>query len=55
MQKGKEIMFMKIFITKNYPTSAFYHEVLRFLLEHATRKEIDSYLDELEGKQMQKN
>ena len=41
---------MKIFVTKNYPTSAFYYDVLRFLLGHATRKEIDFYLDQLEGK-----
>ena len=41
---------MRIFATSNYPTSAFYYEVLRFLLEHATRKEIDFYLDQLEGK-----
>ena len=41
---------MKIFVTKNYPTSAFYYKVLRFLLEHASRKEIDFYLNQLEGK-----
>lgn len=38
---------MKIFIAHNYPNSHFYYDVLRFLLEHATRKEIDGYLDEL--------
>jgi hypothetical protein len=43
---------MKIFITRNYPTSSFYYKVLRFLLDHSTRKEIDFYLDRLEGKQM---
>ena len=43
-------MFMKIFVTDNYPTSTFYYDVLRFLLKHATRKEIDFYLDQLEGK-----
>ena len=41
---------MKIFITRNYPTSSFYYKVLRFLLDHGTRKEIDFYLDQLEGK-----
>lgn len=39
---------MKIIICKKNPTSVFYYKVLRFLLEHATRKEIDGYLDELE-------
>ena len=41
---------MKIFITRNNPTATFYYKVLRFLLDHATRKEIDFYLDQLEGK-----
>ena len=41
---------MRIFITKRYPTAHFYYKVLRFLLDHATRKEIDFYLDQLEGK-----
>ena len=41
---------MKIFITKNYPTARFYYKVLRFLLDHACRSEIDFYLDQLEGK-----
>lgn len=39
---------MKLFITKNYPNAHFYYKVLRFLLAHATRKEIDFYLDEIE-------
>ena len=39
---------MKIFTTRNHPTATFYYEVLRFLLDHATRKEIDFYLDQLE-------
>lgn len=38
---------MKIFVAPNYPNSHFYYDVLRFLLEHASRKEIDGYLDEL--------
>lgn len=38
---------MKIFIAKSYPSAGFYYKVLRFLLSHATRKEIDFYLDEL--------
>lgn len=41
---------MKIFITRNYPNAHFYYKVLRFLLDHATCKEIDFYLDQLEGK-----
>jgi hypothetical protein len=41
---------MKIFITRNNPTARSYYKVLRFLLDHATRKEIDFYLDQLEGK-----
>lgn len=41
---------MKIFITRNHPTASFYYKVLRFLLDHGTRKEIDFYLDQLEGK-----
>lgn len=41
---------MKIFITKNHPTVRFCYKVLRFLLNYATRKEIDFYLDQLEGK-----
>lgn len=39
---------MKIFITKNYPDSRFYYKVLRFMLNHATRAEIDFYLNQLE-------
>ena len=47
---------MKIFITKSYPSAGFYYKVLRFLLSHATRKEIDFYLDELaKEKNIQKN
>lgn len=38
---------MKIFITNSYPNAHFYYKILRFLLSHATRKEIDVYLDEL--------
>lgn len=41
---------MKIFITRNYPNAHFYYKVLRFLLDHATRQEIDFYLDQLEGR-----
>lgn len=41
---------MKIFIARNYPSAHFYYKVLRFLLDHGTRKEIDFYLDQLEGK-----
>lgn len=47
---------MKIFIAKSYPSAGFYYKVLRFLLSHATRKEIDFYLDELaKEKNIQKN
>ena len=38
---------MKVFITKNYPNARFYYKILRFLLLHATRTEIDFYLNEL--------
>jgi hypothetical protein len=38
----------KIIICEKCPTSACYYKILRFLLEHATRKEIEGYLDELE-------
>ena len=48
--KRKELTPMKIFITRNHPTASFYYKVLRFLLDHGTRKEIDFYLDQLEGK-----
>ena len=41
---------MKIFIARNYPSAHFYYKVLRFLLDHGCRSEIDSYLDQLEGK-----
>lgn len=41
---------MKIFVASNYPPATFYYKVLRFLLDHATRDEIDFYLDQLEGK-----
>jgi hypothetical protein len=47
IEKRKEIKLMKIFVAPNYPDSRFYYDVLRFLLEHASRKEIDGYLDEL--------
>lgn len=40
---------MKIFITRSYPTAHFYYKVLRFLLNHATRKEIEFYLDEIQN------
>ena len=39
----------KIIICEKNPTAACYYKVLRFLLEHATRKEIEGYLDELEN------
>ena len=39
---------MKIFICKKYPSVHFYYKVLRFLLQHATRKEIEFYLDEIQ-------
>lgn len=39
---------MKIFITRNYPTAHFYYKMLRFLLSHATRQEIEGYLDNIE-------
>lgn len=39
---------MKIFITRNYPTVHFYYKMLRFLLSHATRQEIEVYLDNIE-------
>ena len=45
-----EVKIMKIFIANNCPTAHFYYKVLRFLLEHACRSEIDFYLDQLEGK-----
>lgn len=38
---------MQIFVAPEYPDSGFYYKVLRFLLKHASRKEIDFYLDEL--------
>ena len=41
---------MKIFVTSNRPNAHFYYKILRFLLDHATRKEIDFYLDQLEEK-----
>ena len=41
---------MKIFIASRYPRAHFYYKGLRFLLDHGTRKEIDFYLDQLEGK-----
>lgn len=41
---------MKIFITSNHPSAHFYYKILRFLLDHATRREIDFYLDQLEEK-----
>lgn len=39
---------MKIFITKNKHNAYFYYKVLNFLLNHATREQIDGYLNELE-------
>lgn len=39
---------MKIFIAKSYPSATFYYKVLRFLLAHATRDEIEGYLDQIE-------
>jgi hypothetical protein len=39
---------MKIFICKNCPNVHFYYKVLRFLLQYATRKEIEFYLDEIQ-------
>ena len=39
----------KIIVCEKIPTSACYHKILRFLLEHATRKEIEGYLDDLEN------
>lgn len=39
---------MKIFIGTNHPTARFYYKVLRYLLDHGTRGEINFYLDELE-------
>jgi hypothetical protein len=39
---------MKIFITRNKHNAYFYYRVLNFLLNHATREQIDCYLDELE-------
>lgn len=39
---------MKIFIAPRYPSAHFYYKVLRFLLDHGTRTEINFYLDELE-------
>ena len=41
---------MKIFIASKCPNIHFYYKILRFLLDHATRKEIDFYLDQLEVK-----
>ena len=38
----------KILVCEKNPTAACYYKILRFLLEHATRKEIEGYLDELE-------
>ena len=38
----------KIIVYEKNPTAACYYKVLRFLLEQATRKEIEGYLDELE-------
>ena len=32
---------------KKMYSAKFYYKVLRFLLKHATRKEIDNYLNEL--------
>ena len=39
---------MKIFVAKKYPAVDFYYEVLNFLLSHATRSEINNYLDIIE-------
>ena len=39
---------MKVFICGKCPNASFYRKVLQFLLEHATRKEIESYLNDLE-------
>ena len=39
---------MKIFITKNHPTTNFYYKVLKFLLDNGCRSEIDNYLDQIE-------
>lgn len=39
---------MKIFIAPRHLTAHFYYKVLRFLLDHGTRAEINFYLDELE-------
>ena len=38
----------KIIVCEKIPTTACYYKILRFLLAHATRKEIEGYLDELE-------
>jgi hypothetical protein len=38
----------KVIVCEKRPTAACYYKILRFLLEHATRKEIEGYLDELE-------
>ena len=46
-EKGIDTM-KKVIICEKCPTSACYYKILRFLLEHATRKEIEGYLDELE-------
>lgn len=40
---------MRVFVANRCPSVDFYYKVLRFLLDHATRKEIDFYLDQLEG------
>ena len=39
---------MKIFITRKCPTVDFYYKVLKFLLDHSSRSEIDNYLDIIE-------
>ena len=38
----------KVIVIEKDPTASCYYKILRFLLEHATRKEIEGYLDELE-------
>ena len=39
---------MKIFVAEKCPTVSFYYKVLTFLLDHASRGEIDNYLDMIE-------
>ena len=39
---------MKFFVAEERPTIGFYYRVLAFLLEHASRSEINHYLDIIE-------